>query len=357
MLRRSFPARALVLATALLLTASCASHPTADFDHFSWRLDLPVDTTAAIVAGAVQRATGCDQPDGPGGAIAEPLGDGGFRIAYQQADVGWLPCGSARLLVQVGEPRIRVVPRASRDGDVRAAAAPIDLRVQRDGDATTVAGRLPTALRRPLNDALQLALEPDAALPGLDEPNLARHVAAALRRRAETARAAGDDEAAATLRRRAVALGDATPNLLLQVGDHAAASGDDTRARTCYWQALARCLEPAERATIGARLAALDTHGDAEASRRAAVARLRAGDPARAAGLLHRAQRGARDPARDYSLLGALHRQGRQPASARASELLAREHTAITTVPEPTRTPGLAWQVEATAPAFASPIR
>lgn len=340
---------------ALALAAGCASHPTADFDHFSWRLDLPVDTTAAIVAGAVQRATGCDQPDGPGGAIAEPLDDGGFRIVYHQADVGWQPSGNARLLVQVGEPRVRVVPRPACGGDARASAAPIDLRVHRDGDATTVAGRLPVALRRPLNDALQLALEPDAALPGLDEPNLARHVASALRRRAERAHAAGDDEAAATLRRRAMALGDATPVLLLQVGDHAAASGDDVRARTCYWQALACCEDPAERATIGARLAALDTNGDAEANRRRAVAHLRAGDPGRAAGLLHRAQRRARDPSRDYSLLGALHRQGRQPASARASELLAREHAAATTLPEPT--PNHAWQVEATAPAFASPIR
>lgn len=346
-----------MLATTLVLAAGCASHPAADFDHFSWRLDLPVDTTAAIVAGAVQRATGCDQPNGPGGAIAEPLDGGGFRITYHRDGVDWQPCGSVRLCAQGTEPRISVTPRGSHGGDARTSAAPLDLRVQRDGDATLVAGRLPTSLRRPLNDALQLALEPDAALPGLDEPNLARHVAAALRQRAEQAQVAGDDEAAAQLRRRAVALGGAAPSLLLQVGDHAATSGDDARARASYWHALARCQDPAARSTIGARLAALDAQGDAEANRSAAIARLVAGDPARAAGLLHRAQRGARDPSRDYSLLGALHRQGDQLASARASELLAREHTAVTTLPEPSLTPNHTWQVEATAPAFASPIR
>lgn len=346
-----------MLAKALVLSAGCASHPTPDFDHFSWRLDLPVDTTAAIVAGAVQRATGCDQPLGPGGAIAEPLAGGGFRITYHRDGVDWQPCGSVRLCAQGSEPRILVAPRGPLGGDARVSDALLDLRVRQDGDATLVTGRLPTSLRRSVNDALQLAIEPDAALPGLDEPNLARHVAAALRRRAEQAQAAGDDEAAAQLRRRAVALGGAGPSLLLQVGDHAASSGDDARARASYWQALARCQDPAARAAIGTRLAALDAQGDAEASRRAALARLAAGDPARAAGLLHRAQRGARDPSRDYSLLGALHRQGRQLASALASELLAREHQSAKTLPQPSLTPNQGWQVEATAPAFASPIR
>ncbi|MFO1030262.1 MAG: hypothetical protein U1F60_04250 [Planctomycetota bacterium] len=357
MFRRPFPVRALVLSSALVLAAGCASHPPPDFDHFAWRLDLPVDTTAAIVAGAVQRATGCDRPNGPEGAIAEPLGDDGYRITYHQSAIGWQPAGSVRLRVPGHGTRTIAVPAGPGEPAAAAAPARIDLRVLRDGASTMVAGRLPTALRRPVNDALRLALDPDAALPGLDEPNLASHVAALLRRRADAALAAGDDDAAATLRRRAAALGDAAPELLLQVGDHAAACGDAARARASYWQALARCHDAAERATLGARLAALDEHRDAEASRRSAAARLSAGDPTRAAGLLHCAQRDGRDPSRDYAFLGELHRRAHDPTGARASDLLAREHAAVPALPDPTVSPGHPWQVEATAPAFASPIR
>ena len=65
---------------ALTLVA-CAGAARPEGDAFSWRLDLPVATTAAIVAGAARAATGGNAASDLLGAPALACGDA-WRIVY-----------------------------------------------------------------------------------------------------------------------------------------------------------------------------------------------------------------------------------------------------------------------------------
>lgn len=316
---------------ALTLVA-CAGAARPEGDAFSWRLDLPVATTAAIVAGAARAATGGNAASDLLGAPALACGDA-WRIVYVPGRDGDLePLASHRLRLACHHAADAPQVDARSLGDEALAPvgygeAVVDLVVRRDGAMTLVQGTVTARLRRPLGDALALATDPEAALPGLAEPNLAELVAFVLARRGDEAARAGDAEKAFALRRRAADLGRPSALLLLQLGDHEAARGDDAGARDHYLQAIARTDEPPLRGLLGARLHDL-ARGDALAVdwRRRAFDSLGGDDLAKAALLLHRARRLGDEPGRDYELLGELHRRRTEPMAAFASELLAREH-------------------------------
>lgn len=305
---------------------------SSEADAFTWRLALPVDTTAAIVAGAARAATGGNAASDLQGAPALAAG-GAWRIVYVPGrDGGLEPFASHRLrLVVAPAGRAPVVCMRSVGATAwvpNANGEPvIDLTIDVDGAMTLVQGRVAPRLRRPLADAMALAEAPEAALPGLAEPNLAVLVTAALVHSAATATADGDRERAFVLHRRAVDLGQASASVLLQLADHEAARGDDTGARDHYLQAIGRTDDPMLRATLGSRLADL-ARGDRLARDFRQQARNSLGDDdlAKAALLLHRARRSSDEPASDYRLLGELHRRRTEPMAAFASELLAREH-------------------------------
>lgn len=301
-------------------------------DAFSWRLDLPVDATAAIVAGAARAATGGNAASDLQGAPALAAGKA-WRIVYVPGrDGGLEPCASHRLRLVAGAAAGAPEVCARSVGPVALAPvahgeAAIELTVRGDGAMTLVQGHVLPRLRRPLADALALAENPEAALPGLAEANLSALVTAVLLQRSAAAEAGGDHERAFALRRRAADLCQADATVLLQLGDHEAARGDDRGAREHYLQAIGRTDDPVLRGTLGARLGEIG-HDDHPARdwRRRARSCLGDDDLARAALLLHRARRDGDEPVADYRLLGELHRRRTEPMAAFASELLAREH-------------------------------
>lgn len=315
-----------------LALGACSSVRSFEADAFSWRLDLPVDATAAIVAGAARAATGGNAASDLQGAPVLAAGKA-WRIVYVPGRDGELePCASHRLRLVAGAADRAPEVRARSVGPVELAPvahgeAAIELTVRSDGAMTLVQGRVLPRLRRPLADALALAENPEAALPGLAEPNLAALVTAVLLQRGAAAEADDDHERAFALRRRAADLGQATASVLLQLGDHEAARGDDTGARQHYLQAIGRTDDPVLRGTLGTRLGEL-AQGDHLARDWRLRARSCLGDDdlARAALLLHRARRDGDEPGADYRLLGELHRRRTEPMAAFASDLLAREH-------------------------------
>ena len=306
--------------------------PSPAVDAFSWRLALPVDATAAIVAGAARAATGGNAASDLQGAPALAAGKV-WRIVYVPDRDGELePCASHRLRVIAGPAGSSPEVSARSLGAVELAPtasgpAAIELTIRSDGAMTLVQGHVLPRLRRPLADALALAENPEAALPGLAEPNLAALVTAALVHGGDAAAAAGDSERAFALRRRAADLGHASATVLLQVGDHEAARGDDAGAREHYLQAIGRTDDPRLRGALGARLGELEQGNHlARDWRRRARSCLGDDDLAKAALLIHRARRDGDEPGSDYRLLGELHRRRTEPMAAFASELLAREH-------------------------------
>lgn len=362
------------------MVPGCASLRPNECERFQRRIALPVETTAAIVAGALRHATGRDDPRAwTTGAPAQRLAKDHFRVHYGLADDGsWVPLASHGLRIADGtnEPyalpavALTRMPAARCTSDRGDGTEPIRIDVRGDGDGTAVTGVLPPELRPALERALTLATDPGAPRSGLEEPNLAAHVAWLLAGRMTTAEAEGDREAVFAFRQRIADLGHGRPGLLMQLGDRESARGDDDGARSRYWQAVAGTDDAMQRAVLARRLSALRTRSAAaDAWRTAARSALAADDLAAAALLLHRARRLGDAPAADYRLLGELHRRRREPMAAFANDLLAREHAGVAAVDqalaghpaqpaaERTDVDATSVRVHTVAPAFAVPPR
>lgn len=336
---------------ALALLAGCATIDRTPGTPLCRHVALPVDVVAAVTAAAMRGALPFADPMAPLRAAPAQHGtDGGFVVCYERDAAGrWLPQGDCRLAVEAPEGvdaavavRCTASPAPGFGGGARQR---VMAKVTPAADGALVTGELPRVVAEAIERALALAADPDAASPGLDEPNLAAFVGHRLWQRAAAAMAGGDDATGRALLQRAARLADAPAPLLGQLARLADDAGDLDAAAACGFVAVVTARDPRQRGTAGIMLLAPAAEHD-HTPRERATSRLARGDLAGAERLLHTARRDDPWPAEDYRLLTLLHRQ-RQDDTAWATRLLAQEHALV----NPPST--LAKALEAVRPALA----
>jgi hypothetical protein len=319
-------------------TGACSVFGGPGAVEFARNVELPPDLCAAITAGAVRRALAFADPvPAAGGAPACSEGAGCFTITYE-CDAGglWSPAATHRLIVatdrsaRVGVVAQRLPPQLVM-GPQPHTTARVHLRVEpRAGGASvrgTLAGVVAQRVALCLDRAFTLAIDPEAASPGLDEPNLETLACLRLTGAANGLLEHGRPKLAERHLQRVARLRHGTSALHLQLGELAAQRGDDEAAREQLAIGILMAKDPTTRAHAARALSALGPAGGGvdylydQARQRATAA-----DFDGAEALLHPARRQHAQPGLDYRLSGQLHMRRNEDMSALGCALLAREH-------------------------------
>jgi hypothetical protein len=322
-------------AACTLLLAACASLPPgAELAPFVREVELPPAVAAAVVGGALRRAMPFADPSPAvrGVLVSAPAADE-WQVAFTRVGDVWLPLGTHRLALRIAndEAASLEVARealAHAASTARAAwAGGFRLHVQATPHGTRIAGEMPAAMVRRLDDALALAHDPAAARPGLDEPNLAAWAAHRLLAAAHAADVAGDRDRAHARRQAASRLGCGNYALHARLAADAERRGEARLAVQHGWQAVLACDDLVRRGELARQLDRIRQRGtDPVAWRTAARQRMHESDAELAAHLLHTARRLQHEPTADYRLLSRTHRLRDDDDAAHATALLAREH-------------------------------
>lgn len=326
---------------AVVLTA-CAtgpSLPTLTIDPAAAVVPAPPAVVAAIAGGALRLSLPDSDPvPAAPGIVVEPRPDGGFRLAFARLGDRWLGLGSHRLTIALAvdptQPVVTTMPSRRHEGAnpaaTAAAAFAIDILPAPGG--AHVHGTVPAAAAPALQAALALLADPRAALPGLQEPNLAVWASHRLQLAAREADRAGDATAAHALRTTASRLAPVSGDVHAMLALDAQCRGDVDAAEDHGWQAMLATSDATQRAALAARLHELrERRDDARAWRRAARDHQEDLDPRTASALLHTARRLEPMPSLDYRLQSELHHRHADLDLASATALLAREHAGIVT--------------------------
>lgn len=328
------------LALVPLLLAACASAPAGPCGQRVERdLALPPAVVAAIAGGALRAALPFGDPvPHARGVLVQRLGDDHWRLAFACRDGDWRPLASHRLALAPAADRthgVQIVEEVLAAGtrtDRGAGPAVVQLDVHAHGAGARLTATLSADLAATLDRAIALALDPEANLPGLEEPNLATWAEHRLLALAVAAEAAGDPSLAHAQRQAAARLLGGNAALQERLADDAERRGEFALANDLGWQALLTTGDAHQRASVARRLAALAARGeDPVAWRAAARERLADVDLERAAAMLHTARRLHDEPALDYRLQSRLHKLRQDGDAAEANALLAREHSGLVT--------------------------
>lgn len=327
---------------AVVLLTACATRPSlpsATVCPEASELPAPPAVVAAVAGGALRLALADSDPvPAASGITVQPRPDGGFRLAFARVNDRWLGLGSHRLTIALAADAtqpvvIAVRTRRDEGADTAAAASTVfAIDIEPTPGGARLRGAVPAIAAPALHTALALLGDPRAALPGLQEPNLAVWASHRLQLAARDAERAGDASAAHALLAAASRLAPVSGDVHAMLALDAQCRGDVDAAEDHGWQALLASTNAQQRAALATQLLELrERRDDAQAWRSAARAHGEDVDPRTASALLHTARRLQPMPSLDYRLQSELHHRHLADELANATALLAREHAGIIT--------------------------
>ena len=327
---------------AVVVLTACATRPPLP-TTIGWSQTgdclAPPAVVAAVAGGALRLALHDSDPvPAAPGVVVQPLPDGGFRLAFARLGEHWLGLGSHRVTVALAADPTRPVVASLRsrsdegEGEGAKAASVFAIDIEPTPLGARLVGTVPATAAPALAAALALLADPGAALPGLQEPNLAAWASHRLQLAARGADRTGNAPTAHSLRSTASRLAPLCGEVHAMLALDAQCRGDVDAAEDHGWQAMLSTTNVQQRAALAAQLHELqERRDDARAWRRAARDHREDLDPRTAPALLHTARRLQPMPSLDYRLQSELHSRDFADELASATALLAREHAGIVT--------------------------
>ena len=313
--------------------SGCTSWLSSDVEQLQWRVPMPTDATAAIIASALVVELNAEAIAPTSGAPVQDQDDQIFRIELTRNMRGdWLPVANHRLILRAQNDvaRAESIPQRKNSlpgfGHNTSRRVIVNVEPCKSGSKLKLAAST-TEMNRliPLiQHTLHLAESIEGSGPGLAESNLSAWRLSHLLRAAKQT-STGNQRG--NLLRRAARQPTAPSSLFRELAQLAAEDGELNEARTLLRRGLLAETDIHIRAELARLTNNLKMQTGVPTNLRArALELLVADNTATAEKLLHSARRKDLQPAVDYQLLAHVHRHRGDETAALAAQLLAREY-------------------------------